>query len=142
MADHSPDLYTHLENASEKLFLPKSMVLFRRGDESFGTYLVLSGEISVEYEAGTAAKQCYGPGTLIGLPATLTKSAYNMTATVCESGEFGFLSSETLESLIRDSPALSQQLLALLVEKVLEMDRVKRSLLEKSSPPSQVSKIV
>jgi len=65
-----------------------------------------------------------------------------MTATVVESGELGFLSSATLESLIRDNPALSQQLLALLVEKVLEMDRVKRSLLEKGSAPAQEYNIV
>lgn len=122
--------------------MPKSAVLFRCGDESFGTFLVLSGEISVEYEPRMRPKQSYGPGALIGLPATLTKRKYGMTATVCESGEFGFLSSAILESLIRDNPPLSQQLLALLVEKVLEVDRIKRSLLAECSPPAQESRIV
>src|SRR5215469_10150189 len=115
MADQTPDLFTYLEQASERLFLPKSATLFRCGDESFGTFLVLSGEISVQYEAGTPAQQSYGPGALIGLPATITKTNYSMTATVVESGEFGFLSSETLGSLIRNNPALSQHLLALQV---------------------------
>jgi CRP-like cAMP-binding protein len=142
MADQTPDLFTFLENASERLFLPRSAILFRCGDESFGTFLVLSGQISVEYGGGTPETRCYGPGALIGLPATITKINYSMTATVVESGEFGFLSSAALESLIRDNPALSQRLLALLVEKVLEMDRVKRSLLEKGSAPAQESNIV
>jgi CRP-like cAMP-binding protein len=142
MADQNPDLFTCLENASQRLFLPKSAVLFRRGDRSFGTFLVVGGQISVAYEAETSPIQFYCPGALIGLPATLTQSNYSMTATVVESGELGFLSSATLESLLRDEPALSRQLLVLLVEKVLEVDLVNRSLLENGSAPPQESNIV
>jgi CRP-like cAMP-binding protein len=96
----------------------------------------------VEYEAGTQPTQCYGPGALVGLPATLTRSDYGMTATVVEAGKFGYLSATALESLIRDNPVLTEALLALLVEKVLEVDQLKRALQENSPPPAQESKIV
>ena len=142
MGDFISDLFTFLENASEKLFVPKAAILFRCGDKSFGTFLVVSGEIGVDYEEGILARRNYGPGALIGLPATLTKGNYSMTATVIESGEFGFLSSAALDSLIRGNPALSQQLLALLIEKALEMDRLKRAMLERSPPLASESNIV
>ena len=142
MGNLTSDLFTCFENASEKLFLRKSAVLFRCGDKSFGTFLVVSGQISVDYEVGMPAMSNFGPGALIGLPATLTKGQYSMTATVVESGEFGFLSSAALDSLIRKNPALSQQLLALLIEKVLEMNHLQRSMLEKSRPLPPESNIV
>jgi hypothetical protein len=82
------------------------------------------------------------PARLLAFPQRLPQSNYNMIATVVESGELGFLSSATLESLLRDEPALSRQLLVLLVERVLEVDLVNRSLLENGSAPPQESNIV
>ena len=83
--------------------------------------------------------RCYGPGALVGLPASLTKGTYSMTATVTDNAQLGFLSLEAIEQLLRDDPSLCQELLSILGEKVREIQRLKQSLLEKGQQPAQLS---
>ncbi len=68
------------------------------------------GGIKTEYlsELGPA------PLALVGLPSTLTRRIYCMTATVTEDAELGFWSPEALDSLLHNRPDLCQQLLVIL----------------------------
>ena len=144
MANHtSPNnLQTALENRCERVFKQKSAVLFRRGEKAFGLFLILSGKVSLDFGADTPYTRCYGPGALMGLPATLTKRNYCMTATVTENAELGFLSPEALDLLLREDPALCQELVAILGEKMVEVQIVKQGLLDKDSLRPQKSRVV
>jgi len=136
------NLQTALESRCKRVFKQKSAVLFRRGEKAFGLFLILSGKVSLDFGADTPRARCYGPGALMGLPATLTKRNYCMTATVTENAELGFLSPEALDLLLREDPALCQELVAILGEKMVEVQRVKQALLDNDSPPPQKSTVV
>jgi CRP-like cAMP-binding protein len=135
-------LQTALEQRCQRLFKDRSTILFRRGEKAFGMFVVLSGNVTLDFGVDTAYARCYGPGALVGLPATLTRRAYSMTATVTENAELGFLPLEAIEQLLRDYPNLSLELLSILGERVLEIQRVKQDVLDKREPPAPLSHVV
>jgi CRP-like cAMP-binding protein len=62
---------------------------------------------------------------------TLTKANYSMTATVTEYAELGFLSPQTLDSLMQNDPDGCEALLTFLSERVLEIQQAQKALLHK-----------
>lgn len=116
----SADLQTSLEQHCEKVRKPRFTVLFRRGDKASGMFVVLSGKVSLGFGVNSAFDRSYGPGAIVGLPSTLTRRNYCMTATVTEDAELGFWSPEALDSLLHNRPDLCQQLLVILGEKMAE----------------------
>lgn len=114
MAGNDPDLRTALRLRGEKIRKAKSSVLFRRGERAFGMFIILQGKVSLDFEVDAAFGRAYGPGALVGLPATLTRHNYAMTATVTEDAELGFWSFEQLDSLLQRQPDFCRQLLEVL----------------------------
>jgi CRP-like cAMP-binding protein len=138
------DLHTALQQRCTKIWKPKSTVLFRRGQKATGMFVVLSGQVSLDFgvDGSLAINRVYGPGAMVGLPAALTKRNYSMTATVTQDAELGFWPSEALDSLLRKRPDLCRQLLAVLSEKISENREVTKALLDKEELPSQNSGVV
>jgi CRP-like cAMP-binding protein len=131
MADDtaSVNLLYVLKQRSEKIHMPRSTVLFRRGDKASGMFVVLSGKVSLDLGVDSALGRTCGPGGLVGLPSTLTRRDYSLTATVTEDAELGFWSPDALDSLLRNRPDLCQPLLALLGERIAENHEAWRALL-------------
>jgi hypothetical protein len=77
----------------------------------------------------------YGPGALVGLPATLTRRNYSMTATVTHDAELGFLTTQVLESLLREHPELCGELLEISSAKLAHTEQVTKALLRKEKLP-------
>jgi CRP-like cAMP-binding protein len=123
------DLPTFLEQHCEKICKPKGTVLFSRGEKALGVFLVLSGRVSLNAGIVKVPARSYRAGALVGLPATLTKASYSMTATVTEDAELGFLPPQTLDSLMQNDPDLCQALLRLLSERVLVIQQAQKALL-------------
>jgi CRP-like cAMP-binding protein len=132
-----PDLHTALEQLCERVRKPRSTVLFRRGEKAFGMFLILRGTVSLDFgvDGAAAFARAYGPGALVGLPATLTKRNYSMTATVTDDAELGFLTTQVLESLLRQHAELCQQLLTILSAKISHTEQVTKALLRKEKLP-------
>ena len=116
----SANLQASLEQRCEKVRKPRFTVLFRRGDKASGMFVVLSGKVSLGFGVNSAFDRSHGPGALVGLPSTLTRRNYCMTATVTEDAELGFWSPEALDSLLHNRPDLCRQLLVILGEKMAE----------------------
>ena len=137
MADDtaSVNLLYVLKQRSEKVHMPRSTVLFRCGDKASGMFVVLSGKVSLDLGVDSALARTCGPGALVGLPSTLTRHDYSMTATVTEDAELGFWSPDALDSLLRNRPDLCQPLLAILGEKIAENHEVERALLTRDKQP-------
>ena len=133
MATSTPPLALaiFLEEHCARIRRQRLTVLFRRGEKAFGAFLVLSGKVSLDPELPQGLAHCYGAGALVGLPAMLTKRDYMMTATVVEDAELGFLPLQTLESLMKANAELCHELLKLLSERMLEIQRVQKKLLQK-----------
>ena len=126
----SAQLRCVLEQKAERVRKPKSAVLFRRGDNAFGMFIVLSGKVGLDLGVDSLLARSYGVGELVGLPSTVTRQSYSMTATVTEDAELGFLSPDRLEALLREDPELYQPLLVILGEKVAESREDEKALLE------------
>jgi len=92
--------------------------------------------VRLDFGVDTPLTHFYGPGALVGLPATLTKLPYSLTATVTENAELGFLSSEVLDLLLRNDPALCRELLTVLGEETVELKKVKQTMLDSGDPAS------
>jgi CRP-like cAMP-binding protein len=135
------ELETALRRGCTRIWRAKGTVLFRRGDKAGGMFIVLSGTVNLDFgvDGSLAINRSYGPGALVGLPATLTKRNYSMTATVGQNAELGFWPSEALQLLLRQRPELCQQLLAVLGERMSENQQVAKALLRRESPQSQHS---
>ena len=124
----------HLRNVllqcSEKIRKSKSTVLFRRGDKACGMFVVFSGKVSLDLGVDSIVGRSYGAGALVGLPSTLTRQNYSMTATATEDAELGFVTPEALECLLRENPDLYPPLLFILGEKVAESREDERAVLD------------
>lgn len=131
------DLKALLLQRSDKVQKNRQTVLFKRGEVSFGMFLVLRGAISLDFgvDGSSPLNKTYGPGALIGLPATLTGRTYTMTATVTDDSELGFVSSEALKALLLVQPKACQELLAMLTAKIVQTDEVTRAMLGRKSIP-------
>jgi CRP-like cAMP-binding protein len=125
------NLQTALEQHCERISKPRSTVLFRCGEKAFGLFVVFSGNVSLGFGVESALTRSYGPGALVGLPATLTGRSYCMTATVTEDAELGFCSLETLDSLLCKRPDLCRQLLTVLGERMAENSEMQKALLNR-----------
>jgi len=133
----SADLYVALEQRCKRVRKTRSTVLFRRGEKAFGVFLVLRGVVSLDFgvDTSSALARTFGPGALVGLPATLTGTNYSLTATVTEDAELGFLPPELLVSLLRTRPELCQPLLTILSAKVEHTEQVTKALLREEKMP-------
>ena len=127
------DLQSALEEHGERFRKPESTVLFRGGEKAFGVFIVFSGRVRLDFGDESALSRSYGPGALVGLPATLTGRTYSMTATVTQDAELGFWSPEALDVLLRGRPDLCRQLLIILGERMAETNEVQKALLNKET---------
>ena len=134
----SATLHYILEQRGEKVWRPKSTVLFRRGDKASGMFIVLSGKVTLDLGADSAVGRSYGTGALVGLPSSLTRHNYSMTATVAEDAELGFWSPDALESLLHQHPELCQPLLVILGERIAENHGVAKEWLNREKQPEYV----
>ena len=65
--------------------------LFRRGDKA-------RAKVSLSLEGTNAISRTLGPGSLLGLPATLSGEPYSLTATVAEVCQLDFIRREATSS--------------------------------------------
>ena len=136
------DLQTALQQSRVIVYKPKSSVLFRRGEKAFALFVVLSGKVSLDFGVDSALARSYGPGALVGLPATLTGRNYTMTATVTENAELVAWTPAALDALLRNRPDLRQQLLTVLGERVAENQKLAKALLARDEQPDQQLNVV
>jgi CRP-like cAMP-binding protein len=63
-------------------------------------------------------------GCLLGVPASINRHPYSLTATVSEDAELRFVSTQQLAKLMESEPALTMQLIAMLSEEVRAMRKI------------------
>ena len=132
-------LQNTLEQKSDRLHKRKGEVLFRRGEQAFLMFVLLSGKVSLDFGVDSPLSRCYGPGALLGPPATLTRRSYRMNATVIEDAELSVWTFTALNSLLRKRRDFCQQMLTILGEKMAESQALAKALAYKEGQPSQAS---
>jgi CRP-like cAMP-binding protein len=136
MAPDSPDLQTSLRlHGGVTIRKAKTEVLFRRGQQAVGMFVIVRGKVSLDFGVDSAFARVYGPGALVGLSATLTRRNYAMTATVTEDAELVFWSLSELDSLLQRRSDLCRQLLEILGERMAENQKMMKAMLSKDQQP-------
>ncbi len=109
---------------------------------ALGIFVVLSGKVSLDLGDDSPLARGYGYGALLGVPATISRHNYSMTAKVTEDAELGFLTHEALDALLNERPELCQHLLAILGERVIETNEMQKALLNGDEQPAPKSVVV
>jgi CRP-like cAMP-binding protein len=111
---------------SETMHAKAGTTLFCEGDKVRGMYLVVSGKVDLMlHSAGLVSMQRQATaGCLLGVPASINRHPYSLTATVSEDAELRFVSTQQLAKLMESEPALTMQLIAMLSEEVRAMRKI------------------
>ncbi len=135
----SPELKTHLESMATTVAKPKGTVLFRRGDDVVGAFLIHSGKVSLGLDCDTSIypTRVLGPGCVVGLPATVSGNPYSLTAKVVEDAELGFVSRDSIMDCLRQHPDLCFKVMDILSGEICDIrSALKRADLKR---PSKIS---
>lgn len=116
----SPHLRTELQHLASGVSKRKGSVLFRRGDPVAGVFLIRKGKVRLQLEADSRLypARTLGPGSIVGLPATLSGAPYSVTAEVREDAELGFVSRQDFLALIASDTALCLQAMNLISQEI------------------------
>ena len=112
----SPELKAGLEQLETIVFKPKGTILFRRGDDVFGIFLIRSGRVSLALDCPNPLypPRILGPGAIVGLPATVSGNPYSLTAKVVDDSELAFVSRAAVLECLQDNPLLCFQVMDML----------------------------
>jgi CRP/FNR family transcriptional regulator, polysaccharide utilization system transcription regulator len=114
------ELKRQLEVVGSPIQKERGSFLFRRGDEVSGIFLICQGavQLGLERDLPGFPPRRLGPGSVLGLPATLSDTPYSLTAEVLENSELIYLQRERLLDLLREKPELSFHVMAILSEEL------------------------
>ncbi len=99
----------------------QGQTLFQQGEECRGLYFIKGGEalLVMTAENGTKVLELtVGPGSLLGVPAVVSKGTYTLTATALSGAEVGFVELNEFDALMREQPQLFPLVLAVLADGV------------------------
>jgi CRP-like cAMP-binding protein len=130
----APDeLKMHLIAVGSTSQLSRGKFLFRRGDAVSGIFLISGGAVrlGIDGDPASFSPRHVGPGSVVGLPATLSDSPYRLTAEVVEDVNLVFLPRQRLLDLLRDKPHLCFQVMSILTEDLTQtrtaLERVRKA---------------
>jgi CRP-like cAMP-binding protein len=127
----SLELQVELERLAKIVLKPTGSILFRRGDDATGVYLIRSGRISLglDYESPVYPARTLEAGAIAGLPASISGNAYSLTAEVVEDSELAFVPRDAVVACLRKNPSLCFQVMDLLSDEIADI----RSVFKQSS---------
>jgi CRP-like cAMP-binding protein len=112
----SPELKARLEQRATIVFKPKGTVLFRRGEDVSGVFLIRSGRVSLALDCETPLypARILGLGAIAGLPATVSGNPYSLTAKVVDDAELAFVARDAVLECLQNNPRLCFQVMDML----------------------------
>jgi len=119
----SPELKAELERRATIVFKPRGTILFRRGEDPSGVYLIRTGRVSLalDCEIPVYPARILGPRALVGLPGTVSGSPYSLTAKVVEDAELAFVPRTAVLVCLRTNPALCFQVMDMLSGEIADI---------------------
>ena len=121
----SPELASALEPYGSELTLPAGKMLFQRGEKAHGLYLLKSG--SARLSVPGAVDRSVGPGALLGVPGTLSRGIYSLSAELLEESRVLFVPSEHISRLLSERPEVGIQMVQILSREIQAIrDRISK----------------
>ncbi len=113
------ELRAALLSYGSELNHPAGKVLFERGQKAYGLFLLQSG--SARLSVPGALDRSVGPGALLGVPGTLSKGVYSLSAELLEESSVLFVPSERVAALTTEHPEIGFQLVQVLSREIQEL---------------------
>lgn len=110
------ELIEALQPYGSVLSHPARKVLFKRGQQSHGIFLLETGAAKLAIPG--AVDRSVGPGSLLGVPGTLSKGVYSLTAELLEESRVLFVPAERVTALLTDHPEIGYQLVQVLSREI------------------------
>ena len=110
--DMSPDAIRGFDEIKEQAVLGKGALLFAEGRPSRGVYILCEGraKLSICSESGRRLMlRVAGPGEVLGLGATLSGNAYEVTAELLDSAQVVFVKRRDLLRFLRENPSICME---------------------------------
>jgi CRP-like cAMP-binding protein len=127
----SPELNKALRTASKPLNRKRGDLLFRAGEQARGAFVVRSGKVRLQLEGagGLYPTRTLGPGSVVGLPATVSGEPYSLTAEAVQDCVLDFISRKDLLALLQHNSTAALQILQILSEEIYQMRNTARKAL-------------
>lgn len=103
--DLPPAAVQRLSTITSASSYPKGATLFVEGQPGRGVYIVCSGRVKLStssIDGKTLIVRLSQPGEVLGLPATVTGTSYELMAEVVEPAQVNFISSQDFLSFLRE----------------------------------------
>ena len=119
----SPELKAELEQRATTVFKRKGTILFERGEEVSGLFLIRSGRVSLALDCETSVypPRILGPGAIAGLPATVSGNPYSLTAMVVDDAELAFVPRAAVLNCLQNNPTLCFQVMDMLSGEICDI---------------------
>jgi CRP-like cAMP-binding protein len=96
--------------------------LFHRGDNCQGAFVIKSGRVRLSMETHKSVlERTAGPGSVLGLPATMSGKPYSLTAEVIEITNYIFVDAYKVRDTLARNPELCFEVLGLLSREVQQL---------------------
>ena len=117
------ELRQQLEERASVISRPKGAILFRRGDPVSGLFLIRRGQVQLGLgcDSRVFPARILGPGSFVGLPATMSGSPYSLTAEVTEDSELSFVTGSEVIELLSSNPQRGFEVMAILSDEISEI---------------------
>jgi CRP/FNR family cyclic AMP-dependent transcriptional regulator len=101
----SPAAVEHLSTITSPSLYPKGATLFVEGQAGRGIFILCTGRVKLSISSldrRTLIVRLSEPGEVLGLPATVTETPYELTAEVVEPTQANFVSKEDFLNFLRE----------------------------------------
>jgi CRP-like cAMP-binding protein len=121
----SPELCFELQRIGERECIPAGSMLFREGDKNRGVFLVLRGRFALSSgEDPTRITRIAEKGSLLGLPATVRRKPYSLTAEATANAEVCVISAKRFREMLSTNTLLGMTVVSMLAEEVSTLRRL------------------
>jgi CRP-like cAMP-binding protein len=118
----SPQLAYRLKQIGAKVEVSAGTMIFAAGQDLIGLYLVLTGRVALWHGPDhVRVTRIAETGCLLGLPATVRRKPYSLSAEAVQDTTLSLISPEQLEHLIETDGASAKEIISLLGEEVVAL---------------------
>jgi len=110
-----------LEKRSISVPCLRGRMLFKQGETPKGLYILKSGKASLVMKGENGVEVIHltiGAGSILGVPAVVTREPYTLSAMACGGAEVSFTELTDFEDLMQAEPTLFPLVLAVLAAEV------------------------
>jgi CRP-like cAMP-binding protein len=118
----SPQLACRLNEIGARVEASAGTIIFAAGEDLRGVYLVLNGRVALWHGPDNLrVTRIAESGCLLGLPATIRRKPYSLSAEAVQDTTLSLISPEQFRGLIESDSAIATEIISLLGEELVAL---------------------